>query len=198
MTFPSQVPAPPARRGLPGWAIALIAVGSLFVLGFCVIVVIGVLTLLGGRVDAPLRSDDGSIQVTAPGTWKQIPDLNDQADLQVGYARQEQYLIVLTENQVDLVDIDLEAYSDMVLEQMPSVIESSETSAARIMQINGRPAIQYEISGTVDNIKVVYWLTSVEGEKNFHQILAWTLDSKAETNRPIMLKVIESFAEVKT
>ncbi|MFL5801292.1 MAG: hypothetical protein ACJ8CR_06075 [Roseiflexaceae bacterium] len=197
MTLPSSTPATPVRRRFPGWLIAVIIAGSVLALVFCAIMVIGVLTLLGQKVTpTAITADDGKSQVTVPGTWQKLSNLNDEADLQAGYPRQEQYLIVLTESKVDLVDIDLEAYAELILQKLTSSLQSPQISEPRNLTINGRPAIQYEVRGIVKNLNVVYWLTSVEGAKHFHQVLAWTLASKVETNQPVLREVIESFHEV--
>src|SRR5580765_1302488 len=98
MTLPSSTPATPTRRRFPGWLIGVIIAGSVFALALCAIMVIGVLTLLGQKVTpTQINSDDGKTQVAVPGTWQKLTNLNDAADLQAGYPRQEQYLIVLTE-----------------------------------------------------------------------------------------------------
>ena len=197
MTFPSSTPAPPTRRRFPGWLIAVIAAGSVFALILCAIVVIGVLTLLGQKVTPTMiTSDDNTSQVTVPGTWQKLSNLNDVADLQAGYPRQEQYLIVITESKADMVDMDLEAYTRIILQKLTKNVQSPEVSAPRNLIINGRSAIQYEVRGIVKNLKVAYWLTSVDGAKHFHQVLAWTLVSKVEENRPILQGVVESFHEV--
>jgi hypothetical protein len=197
MTLPSSTPVTPVRRRLPGWLIAVIIAGSALALVFCAIMVIGVLTLLGQKVTpTAITADDGKSQVTVPGTWQKLSNLNDEADLQAGYPRQEQYLIVLTESKVDLVDIDLEAYAELILQKLTHNLQSPQISEPRNLTINGRPAIQYEVRGIVKNLNVVYWLTSVEGAKHFHQVLAWTLASKVEANQPVLREVIESFHEV--
>jgi hypothetical protein len=197
MTFPSSVPAPPPRRRFPGWLIALIAAGSVFALVLCAIIVIGVLTLLGQKVTpTTITSDDSISQVAVPGTWQKLSNLNDVADLQAGYPRQEQYLIVITESKADMVDTDLEAYTKIILQKLTKNVKSPQVSAPRNLTISGRSAIQYEVRGIVKNLNVVYWLTSVDGAQNFHQVLAWTLASKAEANQPILQGVIESFHEV--
>ena len=62
--------------------------------------------------------------------------------------------------------------------------------------VDGNEAVQYEIQGTVDKIKVAYLHVTVEGKDHFHQVLAWTLLSMLEKNRPMLESVIDSFQEI--
>lgn len=193
---PPPASAAPARR-FPVWLIAVIGVAGLAGLAVCAIIAIGVLSLLGQRVEAPkvITATDGQSRITVPGGWRKMNDLHDSAELQAGDESQNQYLVVLTENKADF-DLDLESYTDIVLDGLAEDVESVQISDARSLTINGHPALQYEVRGTVDNINVVYWLTSVEGTSNFYQVLGWTTQSKAEQNGPSLQKIIESFEEV--
>lgn len=205
MTLPPDLPATPtpepAKKRFPRWLLIALLVSVPVMLVFCAIVSIGVLTLLGQRVDPAtlpkntVTSTDGHSQVAIPSSWNAQDDLNDKADLQVANQALEQYLIVLTESKADLVDTDLQAYSDLVRDGIAGAVTDATISDPRRLTINGMPAIQYEVSGTVDKLRVVYWLTAVEGRDHFHQVLGWTLGSQAEKNRDIILGVVESFQE---
>ena len=196
MTFPTTPAEAPRRRLSRGLLVAIIA-GAVLALGFCAIVAIGVLSLLGQRV-APttIVSADGKSQISAPGTWRKLDNLNEQADLQAGNPRQEQYLMVLTESKADLADVDLEAFAELVLGGLTGNLQSVTVSEPRNITIGDRPAIQYEVRGTLERINGVYLLTCVEGQEDFHQILAWTLVSQAEQNLPVLDQAVSSFREV--
>jgi hypothetical protein len=130
-----------------------------------------------------------------PAGWSVQKDLNDKADLQVANPRAEQYLIVLTENKADLVDMTLEKYIGVTRDGFTAKLTDVKVSEPRTLTINGMSAIQYEISATSQNTRVVYWVTCVEGAKHFHQILAWTLASQADANRELLKQVVETFRE---
>jgi hypothetical protein len=166
-------------------------------LAVCGIVGVGMLTLLGQEVEpSTITATDGQSQITLPVGWSVQKDLHDDAELQAANLRQEQYVIVLTENKADFVDTDLASYADVVLDSFLENVETEDRPTGRSVSINGAKALQYEIRGTVDNIKVVYWLTAVEGSQNYYQVLTWTLASKAEQNAPILQEVAQSFREV--
>ncbi|HET9223183.1 MAG TPA: thioredoxin family protein, partial [Roseiflexaceae bacterium] len=70
-------------------------------------------------------------------------------------------------------------------------------SAPRSLTIHGRSAIQYEIHGTYGNVNYMYVLTHVDGTQNYYEVVAWTVESKAEANRAALQQVSESFQEGK-
>jgi hypothetical protein len=87
----------------------------------------------------------------------------------------------------------LQQHSDLSRDSMKhSVIGYSESGPASLT-INGCPAIQYEVRGTVQNVSAIYIQTSVETEKDFVQILAWTLASKWSGNQAILRAAVSSF-----
>jgi hypothetical protein len=193
----SPVPVAQPRRSFRWWILGAVLVGGLVSLFACAIIGFGALALLGEEVEPTvITASDRQSQITVPTDWRSQEDLHDEAEIQAGNLRQEQYMIVLTENKSDFVDTDLERYGEIVSEALVENTETDKLPETKSMTVNGRPAIQYKISGTVDNVKVVYWLTAVEGSKNYYQVLAWTLASKAEQNEPILQKVTESFQEL--
>jgi hypothetical protein len=60
------------------------------------------------------------------------------------------------------------------------------------MDINGNPALQYEIHASVDEIQVTYLHTTLETAEHFHQILAWTLQSRFASNSSELQQVVLS------
>lgn len=192
----SPVPSGQPRRSR--WWILGAVIGAV-VLGLIVCVGVGVAVSGWQGQDAEptvITSTDGQSQLTVPASWSVQEDLHDDAELEVANLLQEQYVIVLTENKSDFVDTDLDSYSDLVAESVVEAAGAEDIGDATELTINGNAAQQYEVHGTVDNLKVVYWLTTVEGEQNFYQVLAWTLESKAEANEPVFQEVVQSFKEV--
>jgi hypothetical protein len=201
--FPQYPPyGQPPKRNSPLKLILLVGGG---LLGICLI--IGVLTLLGKRVEDPkqaatrvaegavIKATDGQSQITAPDDWKVMPELNDVAELEAGNEIKEQYLIVLTEPQSD-IDGDLQHYADLVVDNIRSSVEGPNVSKSKPIKINGQPALQYTISGTVDKIEAIYLLTLVEGKTNYYQIISWTLGSMEDENLPLLEEVTKSFREI--
>ena len=142
-----------------------------------------------------IKSQDGQTQVLAPKSWSIQKDLNDVADLQIADVSKENYLIVISEPKSDFDNISVEKYSEMTRGFILDSIQGGKLSEPKNLTINGSPALQYQITGSVDGINIVYLHTSVEGSDGFHQVLAWTLPSRLDKNGPVLESVINSFQE---
>ena len=145
-----------------------------------------------------VTADNGLSQIEIPDNWSERTDLNDEADIQVAYLRKEMYIIVMSEDKQDFEDsFTAESYSELTREFITDGLTSLEISdTAEELEIDGHSALQYEIRGTMDGIKIAYLHITVDGDQAFHQIIAWTLPSKWDTNRPILESVINSFQEL--
>lgn len=136
------------------------------------------------------------VQVTLPPEWKEDRELHDTAELQASARASEMYMIVLSESKQDIQNMTLAEHSEITRGLLLSNLSSSEvTGPTPVNNINGNPALQYQIQGSIDNINVVYLHTTVETPTSFHQILAWTLPSRFDRNRAELEQVIQSFRE---
>ena len=114
----------------------------------------------------------------------------------MGNQRNESYLIVLSEPKIDLDLSSAEAHSEITRQDFLEALKDGRVSRGPIrLEINGADAVQYELRGSVDGIKVIYLHTTIEGKNSFHQILAWTLPSKWRENQAVLESVINSFQE---
>jgi thioredoxin len=192
----SPIPQTPPRRTFPRWLIAVLVVGGLGTLAFCGILVIGILSLLGSKVTPTvITATDGQSHVTVPKTWRTMTALSANAELQVGDELRDQYLIVRTMNKADAVEADLSTYSKRLVDDFKADLDTPTISAPRSLTIHNRTAVQYEIHGTHDNVKLMYVLTYVDGTQNYYEVVAWTVESKAGANGAILHQVSESFQE---
>lgn len=148
------------------------------------------------------NATDGSCQLTAPGTWSEQKDLNPKAVIQAASLRDEQYLLVLPENKMDFgnkftidqfANLMVETYKDKTGSEAP--IEGATFFPVMTAVVNGLPARRFEIAGTVKGIKAHFIITLVEGKKNFYQIMTWTLASKYEQNKNVLIQASDSFTE---
>ncbi|MEM6785894.1 MAG: hypothetical protein AAF715_00120 [Myxococcota bacterium] len=144
------------------------------------------------------RAPDGTGQVRLPKGWAAIPDLNDEASIQVGNALREEYLIVLSESREDFGPaFDLEKFAEVCLEGMGNNIGDLERGRFEETKIGGRDALLVEVRAVVDNLNVVYLVGYIEGAEMYHQLLTWTLKSKFNQNEGRLRGAIESFRELR-
>jgi hypothetical protein len=144
-----------------------------------------------------LIGSDGRSQIILPKGWKEYRKLHDNAEIQAAHLKKESYVIVLSENKEDFDEMTLEKHSKLTRTGILESLKKPTINRLPDLTINGRPAIQFEISGVINNIKIVYLHTTVETNEYFHQILAWTLKSKYNDNKESLQKVIKSFKEIK-
>jgi hypothetical protein len=167
----------------------------------CVLSIFGcdkiVKVLFSAKEPVTITSDDGKVQATIPGNWEKKSGLHEDGLLQAANLREENYLVVIQDNKADLEDgMTVEEHSDLTRSTIMANVKNCQQTAGPIMlTINGRPAVQYELRGVVSGIKVVYLHTTADGDDKFYQILAWTMPSNYQKNKPILESVVNSFKE---
>jgi hypothetical protein len=114
-----------------------------------------------------IASDDGKIEVTIPGTWTKLPDLNKQAKLQVGYKDKEMYLIVITEAKAAVGDLTLEKHHLLTRDRMLQKMRNASATEPVSLTIDGHPALQDELSGTEKGTNFVFLHTTVDDGDHF-------------------------------
>lgn len=153
--------------------------------------------LFSAKEPVTITSTDGKTQVITPGNWEKRTDLHDDAILQAANTREENYIVVISDNKADLEDgMTVEGHSDITRSTFLENVKGCTQTAGPInLTINGRTAVQYELRGVVSGVKVVYLHTTADGDDQFYQILAWTLPSNYQKNKPILESVVNSFKE---
>jgi hypothetical protein len=138
----------------------------------------------------------GGIQITTPTGWKSVSDLNDSADLQASDARNRLYLIILSDKKIDFAEMTLARHAKQTLAEIMVSLTSVTQNGPSTLKVNGNPTLQYEVRGTIENLNVVYFHTTVESSAHFHQIVAWMPISKYESHKGVMQEIIRSFKEL--
>lgn len=144
-----------------------------------------------------ITGTDGKSQLTIPGNWSTQKDLNDDATIQVGNLRAEQYAIVISESKADFTEeMTLVDFADVIRKNAREAITTPTVSENHYVTVAGHPAVQFEVDGSISNIKAKWLYTIIDAPKNYHQIMTWSMQSKFETNRPVFTDVINSFKEI--
>jgi hypothetical protein len=141
-----------------------------------------------------LKSKDGRFQLTVPAGWRVSPSLNDQADIKAAFPSEELYVIVISEPKSDFTTaMTLDEFTKITRDAMMSNLASAESLTPALVSINGNPGLEYEIQGSVKNVKLAYLVTTVETPAHYHQVITWTLGSRLDQNRFTLRKVAASF-----
>lgn len=138
-------------------------------------------------------SADGKSRIEIPKDWKKLNELNDAAEIQAGNKTREQYLIVISENKADLSDFTLSKHHQTTRNAMLQKMENASASEATELSIDGKPALQDEISGTQEGTKIVFLHTTIDSPDSYHQILAWTTKARWDKHKDRLEQVTRSF-----
>ncbi|OPZ90912.1 MAG: hypothetical protein BWY74_02151 [Firmicutes bacterium ADurb.Bin419] len=142
-----------------------------------------------------VKSEDGKMELTIPSNWNDNDEeLHDEAELKVSSYVEEKYVIVLNEEKSAFEDdMTLQEYHDIIIGAMKDSVDNSEVSAPTETELNGNKAILVQIKGSVNKIKVTYWVYTVESTDNFTQVIGWTLQKDEEKNTEAIMNVMNSF-----
>lgn len=142
-------------------------------------------------------SNDGTVALSVPGTWIDLPELNKVAVVRAGSKSEDAYAMIIRDAKADFPGMTLEQHHqrtrDAMLQKMP---ESSGTSTVHLT-IGGRPALQDELSGTGANVKTVFLHTTIDDVDHYEQILTWTTQARWPAQNALLREVSASFHRVK-
>ena len=140
---------------------------------------------------------DDQYEIMKPASWSIMENLHDSADFQMGNYFEEAYVIILTDEITDFGD-DMTA-EDHAAITLPYILESlkdgSILTGPTKLTVNGMQGVQHEITGVVDDMKIIYLHTTLISENHIHQIVAWSIPSKYDGNLEYFIRVIESIAQ---
>ena len=137
---------------------------------------------------------DGQFHALKPKSWSILDNLNDEADLQMGNLSQEAYCIIMSESKIDYDDyFTLEEYSKLTSGFILGAIANPSISEAENINLNGQSAIKYELTGSINGIRIRYWHVSIDTKSHFHQVILWSLPSKFDRNKADYEAVLNSF-----
>ncbi|MGB3300803.1 MAG: hypothetical protein WBA76_21265 [Phormidesmis sp.] len=136
-----------------------------------------------------------NVRITVPRGWVVVRgDRRHSADIYTSYPAQDLNAAVLSESVSVLNQFDLENNAEQYRWLIEENLDRFEgESLTGLTSLNGNPAVQYEIRGTVEGQPVVYLHTTVKGRDNYYQVVGWTTQSQYSRNKETLETVIESF-----
>ncbi|GBF77950.1 hypothetical protein PA598K_06535 [Paenibacillus sp. 598K] len=152
----------------------------------------------GGNADLEVyEGSSENFQIMLPGDWSEETMLTPGADIQAARMAQEDYLAIITEEKSTFADdVTLEGYLDMVLQNgMLEAIENPEKSEHKNITVNGKPAIQFTLTGSIEKVKVGYLFTVVETDNEYSQVIFWTLQQMLDQKIPAYQEYLQTFGE---
>jgi Tfp pilus assembly major pilin PilA len=144
-----------------------------------------------------VTSGDGLTRIRLPSNWKQLPELTETGSVEYGNAHREQYALVISEPKADFSStVDLPAYNEIVMNQnYQDKLTGLNLEFMGQVSFNGLKGFKYIVRGGVDNIRVVYLHTVLEGKDHFHQVMFWTLPTRWADSAEVYEAALTTFAE---
>ncbi len=142
-----------------------------------------------------VTSKDRRMTITLPVDWnKSDIELNEKADIAVSL-RENDMFVVVASNKKDAFndDITLTNYYNAIVANVLKSMQAYEFCEPIDTELNGKKAILVGIKGTIDKVEIAYWIYAVESEDSYINISGWTLYTKVEENRDLVLSIMESF-----
>jgi len=135
-------------------------------------------------------------RLSVPSQWKARPDLNKKADLGACDPQEQSCVILLTDRRADFRVMSLDSHSESTRRSLTRSLQDLQVSAPRRFLVAGHPALQYEIRGAHNNLNLVYLHTTIETGACYHQIVAWTLATRFDSERVVLDDIVTSFREL--
>lgn len=188
-------------RKTRGWIIgsivsAVIAFGAL--VGTVSMAMHMAVTKAKGKVQAMIGkkrevSPDGRISLEIPGNWSQQTERFEIAALFATDALETQCAMVTVDSKQDFVgslaEYD-EASTEGLVQNLTGEVTKSSPESGKVGEF---PAIRRRLEGTMDNIRLVYQIASVETPGHYYRILTWTSPSRETKAAPVFEEIIGSF-----
>lgn len=172
------------------WTVAgLIVWGGLILLGIA-----GVLLSPEPGEEALTKtvvSDDARLSMRVPSSWVETDRLVKGASLQAEHEFEELYVVVVMNEAMDLdPSLGLQGFARLTREGMLDSLENGRVNSGPVnLTIGGRHAVQVELEGAADGVRIVYVHTSIEVPEGFVEVIAWTLPSLVDETRPLLVSI---------
>ena len=146
-----------------------------------------------GRPAAALSSDGGGYTIRVPDGWRKLDGLSEDAILSCGGPAREQYLIIIPDSR-SATGMTLQEYTSVVLHQISAGLEDAAIGQSAEFPIGEHAALRTQVSGTVEGVKVRYLVYTAGFPDDYLQIVAWTLEEKADETQPLFDEIVRTLS----
>ena len=175
---------------------------GVMVLGFVALAGLGFYVAKNERKAAEttrtVRATDDKSEIEVPSNWANHASLNEDAVVQVGNERNDEFLIVISEPKADFEpSFTVERYADLALDAMKTkgTIRDIKIGKRTKLKVGPRDAVRNEVEGIFNVLSVSYAITFIDGEKSFHQIMVWAPRSRFESRKSEYEDTVGTFRE---
>jgi hypothetical protein len=137
---------------------------------------------------------DNSCEISIPVSWVENPKIKEDAVIVANDSGQNRFVMILRDGKQDYTG-NLGDYARDATERMLKKLTSSQSGLRGSTSVQGRSAIQQVVRGEVSRLRISYFITYIEGETGFYQVICWSLESTEAATRPLFEKIANSFRE---
>jgi len=167
----------------------------------CLFAAAGVLGLTGAdgpALSKQIMSADGKVQVSVPARWEKLKSEELSADIQLVDKVDELYLLVESDFKEDFNYTSYRTHGNVVLRRILRALDNAYVEGKAVaVRVDNRPALQAEVHGSEQGIKVAYLLTVVDGRDAYHVVLAWASRSRMKRNAKLLRAIAASLKEIR-
>jgi ASC-1-like (ASCH) protein len=169
-----------------------------FVLSFPIICL---LAGIASCADEPkvVESKNKRVQVTLPSGWDSatLPNVSDRL-IQARCPGKNAFVIVVAEPKQDLKHNSVKEYAETMqkLKAGKKTIEDRTVSEPKALKINGQDALQFEVRGTLKNVKLTYLETYIDLPAHWTCVTNWTTPSHWDEAQDDFRAIYESLREL--
>jgi hypothetical protein len=145
-----------------------------------------------------MKSEDGTVQIVLPKGWISAK-LDGPGKIQARCFGKNAFALVVSEAKADFAKVDsIDGYAKLVLdiEAKKTVMPDREVGPPRKLQVNGKDALQYEVRGSLNNIRLIFVKTYIESGSHWNQVSQWTTPSHIDEARPDFDAIVKSFRDL--
>ena len=94
-----------------------------------------------------INGTDNRAQITVPGNWQKRTDLHDEAEIQAANLLKEQYVIVISESNIDFSDdMTLKDFTELIIGTSKETVKDGVITEVTSIKVDGYDAKQFELS----------------------------------------------------
>jgi formylglycine-generating enzyme required for sulfatase activity len=122
---------------------------------------------------------DGVIEIVLPHGWRESRELRDQLRAQLAIADASNTLAaaVVHMAKTDVVTGDLEDIAKRIAINITTALQEPRFGPVKRLKVGTHPAVQYEIHGVENSLRVIYMVTVVDLSSHYSTITAWSPES---------------------
>lgn len=146
---------------------------------------------------ATVKSVDGELQLLLPEGWESNDIHSGETQILASNRAKHEFVSVISIAAADFAGTFAE-YAASRQRAVKASLVDAKASDGKTVQINGHPAIQYEIHGTLlkGGIKIGYLLSILQMPKHIVQMAAWTTESHFALNAAEFARLPQGLTEV--